>query len=167
MGWFKVCKLLVDKNGVTTGSEDVEFEEGADLEDVSNHNSRYYRMANLLDWERFTAICDPLYEEKLGTPVKDVRFFLTLCYIQDVVRLTDEYAIDYLYAGPETQYLAGETVFQKKWAIVPEDLFRWRGQIGEENLRPRECEQKSVNSVFPTAEGDRASVKSFLPSRLN
>lgn len=136
MGWFRKSRIIVDKNGEAIGSEEMKFEGGADLEEICDHGSHRYIMANELDWKRFSAICDPLYKEKLGNPVKDVRFFLTLCYIQDLVSLTEEYAIDYLYAGPDTQYLAGEKTFQKEWAVSPDDLSRWRKQIGEETLQP-------------------------------
>lgn len=149
MGWFKIGKLIVDANGIATGSEDVEIKEGAELEKVCNHSGLYYIMANRLDWGRFAAICAPLYKKKLGIPVKDTRFFLAACFIQHITRLTDEYTLDYLYVSPDTQYFAGETKFQRQWAVVPEDLSGWKAQIGKETLKPILKEMEDLEMSIP------------------
>lgn len=139
MDRFRYCGgIVVGKNSIliSNGLDVVDVDEGADLEEVCLHDHHLYRMACLLDWDRFTSVCDPLYRDKLGTPVKDSRFFLALCYQKHIYRFDDEDIIDFCYCSPEWQYFAGETKFQKRWAIVPEDLSRWQGQIGDDILLP-------------------------------
>jgi transposase, IS5 family len=87
------------------------------------------RLARVVDWARFDAAFEPLYEEGNGRPAIPTRLMVGLHYLKHMFGLSDEQVVEQWVENPYWQYLCGSKFFEHALPIHPTSMTRWRKKI--------------------------------------
>jgi transposase, IS5 family len=87
------------------------------------------RLAQAVDWARFDAAFEPLYEEGNGRPAIPTRLMVGLHYLKHVLQLSDEQVVAPWVENPYWQHLCGSKFFEHELPIHPTSMTRWRKKI--------------------------------------
>jgi IS5 family transposase len=90
-----------------------------------------YRLADLIDWNRFDAEFGALYCPDNGCPAKATRLMVGLQYLKHLYGLSDDHVVMRWVENPYWQYFCGEEYFQHQLPIDPSSMSRFRRRIGE------------------------------------
>ncbi len=89
------------------------------------------RLADLIDWERLSAVMSESFVSKRGRPATSPRLIAGLLYLQHAFDLSDEEVVWQWVENPYWQVFTGETYLQTEPPIDPSSLTRWRKRLGE------------------------------------
>ena len=94
-----------------------------------------FRLADLIDWNRFDHAYAPLFCEDNGAPALPTRLMVGLEYLKYTYNLSDEELVARWLENPYWQYFCGETYFRTDLPLHYTSLGKWRLRIGSENLK--------------------------------
>lgn len=89
------------------------------------------KLADLIDWDRITAMCAARFQSGRGRPATSPRLIAGLLYLQHAFDLSDEDVVWGWVENPYWQVFTGETCLQTQPPIDPSSLTRWRRRLGE------------------------------------
>ncbi|MGK2833528.1 IS5 family transposase, partial [Ralstonia pseudosolanacearum] len=89
------------------------------------------RLADLIDWNRLSAVMSESFVSKRGRPATSPRLIAGLLYLQHAFDLSDEEVVWQWVENPYWQVFTGETTLQTEPPIDPSSLTRWRKRLGE------------------------------------
>lgn len=101
-----------------------------------------YRLAGVIDWQRFEDEFGKLYCDHNGSPGKPIRLMVGLEYLKHIHNLSDGQVVARWVENPYWQYLCGEEYFRHDLPIEPSSLSRFRRRIGESG-----CEKLLAESI--------------------
>ena len=104
------------------------------FEDQLNQKHPIYKLANLIDWQRFDTAFAPLYCLDNGRPAKPIRLMVALLILKNLRNLSDENLVEQWSENLYYQYFSGEHSFQCTIPCVPTELIAFRKRIGETGL---------------------------------
>ncbi len=97
-------------------------------------NHPLIQLADLIDWDRVTAVCTKSFISGRGRPATSPRLIAGLLYLQHAFDLSDEDVVWGWVENPYWQVFTGETYLQTEVPIDPSSLTRWRQRLGEAGL---------------------------------
>ena len=100
------------------------------LENMLDQRHELFRLAGIMDWERFDDTFGSLYCPDNGCPGKATRLMVGLEYLKHMHGLSDEAVVAGWVENPYWQYFCGEEYFQHRPPIDPSSLTRFRRRIG-------------------------------------
>lgn len=100
-----------------------------ELAQLIDLNHALARLAGVVDWARFDAAFEPLYDEGNGRPGTPTRLMVGLHYLKHVFKLSDEDVVGQWVENPYWQYLCGSRYFEHRLPIDPSSMTRWRKKI--------------------------------------
>ena len=103
------------------------------LDQILDHRHELFRLAALLDWEKFDQAFGRFYRS-LGRPAKSTRLMVGLSYLQHTFNLSDEAVVQRWIENPYWQWFCGCEYFQHQLPCDPSSLTRWRKRLGPEGL---------------------------------
>ena len=103
------------------------------LDQILDHRHELFRLAGLIDWERFDQEFGRFYRP-LGRPAKPTRLMVGLSYLQHTFNLSDEAVVQRWIENPYWQWFCGCEYFQHELPCDPSSLTRWRKRLGPEGL---------------------------------
>ena len=105
------------------------------LDSQLNPDHPLFRLADVIDWDRFDEAYAPLYCEDNGAPALPTRLMVGLEYLKYTYNLSDEELVMRWLENPYWQYFSGETFFQTKLPLHYTSLGKWWLRIGTERLK--------------------------------
>ena len=114
------------------------------LDQIIDMGHPLVRLAQEIDWsfleQRFASVC----EAGPGQPPLPARLVAGLFILKHTHSLSDEALCARWLENPYYQYFCGEQVFRHELAFERSSMSRWRGRLGEENLKALLQESLSV-----------------------
>jgi IS5 family transposase len=104
------------------------------LKDLLNAEHPLYRLAGVINWQRFEAEFGKLYAEGLGRPALPTRLLVGLHYLKHLAQVSDETVVASWVENPYWQYFCGEQHFQHCLPCDPSSLVRWRQRVGADGV---------------------------------
>ena len=105
------------------------------LDSQLNPDHPLFRLADLIDWDRFDDAYAPLYCEDNGAPALPTRLMVGLEYLKYTYNLSDEALVMRWLENPYWQYFCGEVYFRNDLPLHYTSLGKWRRRIGAERLK--------------------------------
>jgi len=105
------------------------------LDSQLNPDHPLFRLADLIDWDRFDDAYAPLYCEDNGAPALPTRLMVGLEYLKYTYNLSDEELVMRWLENPYWQYFCGEVYFRTDLPLHYTSLGKWRRRIGTERLK--------------------------------
>jgi IS5 family transposase len=138
------------------------------LKDLLNPEHPLYRLAAVIDWQRFEAEFGKLYAEGLGRPALPTRLLVGLHYLKHLSQVSDEAAVASWVENPYWQYFCGEQYFQHRLPCDPSSLVRWRQRVGAdgvEKLLQETLEAAQRTQALKPAEIKRVNVDTTVQEK--
>ena len=104
------------------------------FKDQLSQKHAIYKLANLIDWQRFDTAFAPLYCSDNGRPAKPIRLMVALLILKNLRNLSDENLVEQWSENLYYQYFSGAHSFQCTIPCVPTELIAFRKRIGEAGL---------------------------------
>lgn len=98
------------------------------------------RMTGVVDWAKFEAAFEPLFDDQTGRPTIPTRLMVGLHYLKHLHGLSADELVEQWVENPYWQYLCGSKYFEHHLLIHPTSMTRWRKKIaaaGAEQLLQR------------------------------
>jgi IS5 family transposase len=92
-------------------------------------NHPLVKLAEAVEWGKFDAAFEPLFDEQTGRPAIPTRLMVGLHYLKHLHGLSDEEVVDQWMENPYWQYLCGSKYFEHRLPIHPTSMTRWRKKI--------------------------------------
>ena len=105
------------------------------LDSQLNPDHPLFRLADVIDWDRFDEAYAPLYCEDNGAPALPTRLMVGLEYLKYTYNLSDEELVMRWLENPYWQYFCGEVFFRTDLPLHYTSLGKWRRRIGAERLK--------------------------------
>ena len=87
------------------------------------------KLARVVDWSKFDAAFEPLFDDQTGRPAMATRLMVGLHYLKHLHGLSDEDVVEQWVENPYWQYLCGSKYFEHRLPIHPTSMTRWRKKI--------------------------------------
>lgn len=92
-------------------------------------NHPLVKLAGVVDWTKFDAVFEPLFDDQTGRPAIATRLMVGLHYLKHLHGLSDEDVVEQWVENPYWQYLCGGKYFEHRLPIHPTSMTRWRKKI--------------------------------------
>lgn len=92
-------------------------------------NHPLVKLAGVVDWSKFDAAFEPLFDDQTGRPAIATRLLVGLHYLKHLHGLSDEEVVEQWVENPYWQYLCGSKYFEHRLPIHPTSMTRWRKKI--------------------------------------
>lgn len=87
------------------------------------------RLTGVVDWAKFDAAFEPLFDDQTGRPAMATRLMVGLHYLKHLQGLSDEDVVEQWVENPYWQHLCGSKYFEHRLPIHPTSMTRWRKKI--------------------------------------
>jgi len=105
-----------------------------DLESMLDSNHPLFKLANLVDWDRFEKSFSVLYCQNNGRAAKPIRLMVGLLILKHLRNISDESVVAQFAENAYYQYFCGLESFSAKIPCVPTELVEFRRRIGETGI---------------------------------
>lgn len=92
-------------------------------------NHPLVKLSEAVDWTKFDAAFEPLFDEQTGRPAMATRLMVGLHYLKHLQKLSDEEVVEQWVENPYWQYLCGSKYFEHALPIHPTSMTKWRQKI--------------------------------------
>jgi IS5 family transposase len=87
------------------------------------------KLAGVVDWTKFDAAFEPLFDEQTRRPAIPTRVMVGLHYLKHLQGWSDEEVVEQWVENPYWQYLCGSKYFEHRLPIHPTSMTKWRKKI--------------------------------------